>query len=97
MNRSELVEIIAIEHGLSRQIVDAVLSTFCGTVVEAAKRGESVLITGFGTFKVVERKARSGRHPRTGQPMTIEPAILPQFTPSPNFKLTVDGTSRRAR
>jgi DNA-binding protein HU-beta len=55
--------------------VDCILSS----VTKALKKGDDVGLVGFGTFKVVRRKARKGRNPMTGEPITIKAANVPKF------------------
>ena len=55
----------------------------------ALKNKDSVTIIGFGTFKVEERKARKGRNPRTGAPITIKARKVPKFVPGKGLKEAV--------
>jgi DNA-binding protein HU-beta len=57
------------------RVVDAALDEIQGLM----KKGDSIAFTGFGTFLVARRKARRGRHPRSGKPMTIAAARVPRF------------------
>ena len=56
--------------------VDAVL----GAIKKSLKKGESVTLVGFGTFKVAKRSARNGRNPQTGKPIKIAAKNVPKFT-----------------
>lgn len=56
------------------------LDAFLETVTETLAQGDSVQLVGFGTFKTSERKARSGRNPRTGEVVTIPAKRVPSFT-----------------
>lgn len=79
MTKSDLVARIASKTELSNagaaDLLDAVLST----ISEALERGDSVSISGFGTFSVKERAARDGRNPRTGEPITIAATKVASF------------------
>ncbi|POA14635.1 HU family DNA-binding protein, partial [Pseudomonas sp. FW300-N1A1] len=66
MNRIELVEKIATTHNLSKAEAARVLETITSSVVAAVKKGDSVQLVGFGTFKQVARAARSGFNPQAG-------------------------------
>ena len=63
-------------------VVDALIQHIGKTI----KNGEEVRITGFGTFKVANRKARKGRNPQTGAEMTVKAARVPKFTASKTLK-----------
>ena len=79
MNKTELTEAVAAAADLSKasagRTVDAVIETISG----ALKSGDQVAIAGFGTFLVRERGARTGRNPRTGEPMEIKASKVPAF------------------
>lgn len=79
MNKGELIEAVAASAGLSRadagKAVDAVFDSITGALAS----GESVSLLGFGTFSVKERAARTGRNPRTGEPIQIAKANVPGF------------------
>jgi DNA-binding protein HU-beta len=55
-------------------------------LAETLKKGDSVAISGFGSFKVVERKARKGRNPRTGEEIRIPASKAVKFTPGKALK-----------
>jgi DNA-binding protein HU-beta len=55
-------------------------------LAETLKNGDSVAVSGFGGFKVVERKARKGRNPRTGQEIKIPASKTVKFTPGKALK-----------
>ena len=71
MNKSELVDAIAQDTGLSKKDSEAALKSFVENVSNALVKGESVQLIGFGTFSVSERAARSGRNPLSGETITI--------------------------
>ena len=54
------------------------------------KAGEPITLVGFGTFKVVERKARKGRNPQTGEEIDIEASKAPKFTAGKALKEAVN-------
>jgi DNA-binding protein HU-beta len=62
--------------------VDAVLSNVVGSL----KKGDDVTLVGFGTFKVAQRKARTGRNPQTGETINIKATKVPKFVPGKAFK-----------
>ncbi|MEN8130556.1 MAG: HU family DNA-binding protein [Pseudomonadota bacterium] len=79
MNKSELTEVVASSADLSKagasRAVDAVLDAITG----ALKSGEQVSIAGFGIFSTKQRKARTGRNPRTGETIQIKASNVPSF------------------
>ncbi len=89
MNRKQLVDALAAKTGASKKDADAFVSAFQEVVVEALKSGDSVTLTGFGVFKVVERPARQARNPRTGQPIDVPARKVPQFKPGKGLKESV--------
>lgn len=81
MNKQDLIEVIAKEAGIPKATVSKVINSYHKAVQVAMSQGDKVTLPGFGTFQVSERKERSGRNPRTGDPMTIAAAKLPRFKP----------------
>jgi len=90
MNRIELTEVIAKKHDLSKAEAARVLTTVQEAVVGELKRGGSVTLPGFGTFKVAQRAAREGRNPATGASLKIPAGKVPKFSPGSAFKDAVD-------
>jgi DNA-binding protein HU-beta len=90
MNRIELVETIATKHQLSKAEAGRVLDTILEAVVGTVKKGGSVALVGFGTFKQVARAARTGFNPQAGTKIKIAAAKVPKFTPGSAFKAAVD-------
>ena len=72
MNKSELVSLVAGELRTSRLGASRLVDTVFDTIQKELSEGQSVTISGFGTFEVKPRKARVGRDPRTGDPIRIE-------------------------
>lgn len=90
MNKSELVEAIARSAGLSKAGADKALDATLGAIKGALKRGQSVTLVGFGTFKVGKRAARTGRNPRTGAVIKIKAARVPKFSAGKALKDAVN-------
>lgn len=80
MNKTELIERMAEELG-SKKDAQAAVEALLGALAAALDRGESVTLTGFGTFKTAERKARRGRNPRTGEEIDIPACRSVKFVP----------------
>jgi DNA-binding protein HU-beta len=90
MNRIELLETIASKHDVSRAEAGRILATILDAVVNTVKKGDSVSLVGFGTFKQTARAARTGRNPQTGATVKIAAAKLPKFVAGTAFKAAVD-------
>ena len=79
MKKTELVANIAKEAGISATEAGKALAAFIKVTEEALKAGDKVQITGFGSFEVAERPARTGRNPFTGEEMKIAASKAPRF------------------
>lgn len=90
MNRIELVETIAEKHALSKAEAGRVLDTILDAIVGTVKKGGSVSLVGFGSFKQVARAARTGFNPQAGTKIKIAAAKVPKFTAGSAFKAAVD-------
>ena len=88
MNRSELISEVAKVVSTKKAAQDAV-DCLISTITKALKKGEDVALAGFGTFKVVKRKARKGRNPNTGEEIKIKATKAPKFTPGKALKEAV--------
>ncbi len=87
MTKMELIDALASSSGLSRKDVDKLLDTFVSLVTDKLKSGEKVAVTGFGTFSVTERKARTGVNPQNpSQKIQIPAMKVPKFTAGKTFK-----------
>ena len=79
MNKKELVEAVSVVSGLTKidatKSVDAIIIS----ISEALKAGDNIRLVGFGTFSVANRKARTGRNPRTGEDIAIKASKQPKF------------------
>lgn len=92
MNKSELVNTIAQRTDLSAADVNKVINGFVDIVTEAVSTGgDKVAIQGFLTFERVERKARSGRNPRTGESMKIAASHAVKVTAGSKLKAAAKG------
>ena len=89
MNKSELVDAIAADSGLTRADAGRALDSYVGTVNKTLKKGDEVAITGFGKFSVVKRAARVGVNPRTGEKVKIKASKAPKFTAGASLKQSV--------
>ncbi len=67
MNKSDLISAMADKAGITKAQAGEALDGFMGATTDALKKGEKLILVGFGTFSVNQRKARVGRNPRTGE------------------------------
>ena len=86
MNKSELIEAIAQEAGISKAAAQKALDATTNAVTNALKKGDTVTLVGFGTFYVGERAERQGRNPKTGEPLTIAADKKHNFLAFKEFK-----------
>ncbi|WP_227430113.1 HU family DNA-binding protein [Psychrobacter sp. I-STPA6b] len=86
MNKSELVDSIAEKSGLNKTQAAEALNAMMESVGEALESGDTVSLVGFGTFSVKERKARTGRNPKTGEPLPIPASKVPGFKAGKGLK-----------
>ncbi|MFA4995590.1 MAG: HU family DNA-binding protein [Patescibacteria group bacterium] len=89
MNKNDLINEVARKTGLSRREAEAGVQTMLDLIAKEIASGDKVTLTGFGTFDVGKRKARSGVNPRTGDPINIPAAKMPRFKPSRNLRSKV--------
>ncbi len=88
MNKSELISEMA-KNLSSKTEAEAALDSLLGAITQGLKNGDKVTLTGFGTFKVTKRKARTGRNPRTGEAIKIKASKVPQFVAGKALKTAV--------
>jgi len=79
MTKSDLIDRLATKAELSRPRAEELVDFILNDVTEALKRSEKVNISGFGTFTVSNRKARTGRNPKTGEPIQIPASRSAKF------------------
>jgi DNA-binding protein HU-beta len=86
MTRRALVEAVAAHSGADAKQVDSVLRGFTDVVTAVVSKGEPVSISGFAKFSKVERAARTGRNPQTGEAIKIKASKKARITPLKGFK-----------
>jgi DNA-binding protein HU-beta len=90
MNKSDLVSAIADRSGLSKADAARALEATTSAISGALSSGGSVAITGFGSFLVRSRAARSGRNPQTGATIQISASKVPAFKAGKLLKESVN-------
>jgi DNA-binding protein HU-beta len=89
MNKSQLISAVASDSGLSKADSTRAIESLIDTVTRTLKKGDEVSITGFGKFSVVNRAARQGVNPRTGERVKIKASKAPKFSAGATLKQAV--------
>lgn len=89
MTKKDIIEIVAKKSNLTNKAARDSVQTFLNTIRDSLKRGEKVVLTGFGTFSIRTRRERPGRNPKTGARITLAARKAPGFTPGKSFKRAV--------
>ena len=89
MNKSEIVEKIAKDTGLTKSAAAAAVESLIDGITRSLKKGNTVSFVGFGTFKTANRKARTARNPQTGAAIKIPKRRVPRFTAGKALKAAV--------
>jgi DNA-binding protein HU-beta len=79
MTKAELIVSVGREAKISKASAEKAVNAFTNTVMKALKKGDKLALTGFGTFSVAKRKARSGRNPKTGKEIKIPARRVAKF------------------
>ncbi len=79
MNKSELVDALAAQKGISFKKAEEIINTVFDALTTALISGERIEIRGFGSFVVKEYRAYTGRNPKTGESISVKPKKLPFF------------------
>lgn len=90
VNKSDLIDAIAASADISKASAGRALDAAVEAIKAALKNGDTVSLVGFGTFKVSERAARTGRNPRTGEEIKIKSAKIPKFSAGKGLKDAVN-------
>ena len=91
MNKSQLAEAAAERAGLSKGEASKALDAVLDSITSALQSGEKVSLTGFGTFEVRNRAARTARNPQTGAEMQVAASKAPAFKAGKGFKDAING------
>ncbi|MCC6721476.1 MAG: HU family DNA-binding protein [Bacteroidia bacterium] len=79
MNKSDLVSAMASAAGITKAQAQNALNAFCDSTSAALKKGDKLILVGFGTFSVSKRAARTGRNPQTGKEIKIKAKNVVKF------------------
>jgi len=91
MNRSELIAAAAERSGMTQQSVEQAMTALHAVITEALVNGDKVTIPGFVSFEAVERSAREGRNPATGEKMQIPARTAVKISAGQSLKRAVSG------
>lgn len=89
MNKSDLIAKIAGDSGITKAQAQAALNSFTKATTTALKKGDKVILVGFGTFSVSKRSARKGRNPQTGKEINIPAKKVVRFKAGSELSTTV--------
>ncbi|HCD53496.1 MAG TPA: integration host factor subunit beta [Balneolaceae bacterium] len=90
MTKADIVDIISSSVGLTKVETEAVVNGFMETVIDSLKRGDTIELRGFGSFKVVKRAQRVARNPKTNQEVIVPEQYAPVLKVSKDFKESVN-------
>ena len=90
MNKAELINAVAEKAGLSKKDTEAVLNSIIEVISDALAEGDKVQLVGFGAFEVKSRAERTGRNPKTKEPIKIPASKVPVFKPGRALKDAVE-------
>jgi len=86
MNKAELVEEVADQTGLTKKVSREAVDTVISAITDSLTREEKVALVGFGTFQVMQRKARRGVNPQTRGTIQIPAKMIPKFRPGKGLR-----------
>jgi len=90
MNKSELITEVADRSGISKKETEITLNATLEAIADALRQGEKIQLVGFGVFEVKNRAARTGRNPKTKEPINIPASRTPQFKAGKTLKEIVN-------
>jgi len=90
MNKSNLVDVMAADAGISKAAAKKSLESFLENVQGALKKGDRVSLVGFGSWSVTRRAAREGRNPQTGKTIQIPAKNVVKFRPGSDLQKSVN-------
>ena len=94
MNKAQFIASLAPHFNDSKKDATHAVDIIFDTIVRNMAKGEDVMINDFGKFKKVDRKARKGRNPFTGETIQIKASKKPRFLPAKGLKEVINGTRK---
>lgn len=95
MNKSELVNAIAEKSGMTKVAAKEAMNACFAAITESLNKGEKVTLIGFGTFSVVDRKARTAKNPQTGAAVKVPAKKVAKFKPATNLIVAKKGGRKK--
>ncbi|NMB57265.1 HU family DNA-binding protein [Candidatus Beckwithbacteria bacterium] len=89
MTKSDIIEVVAKEANITKKAAREIIDAFLSEVIRNLKKGEKVVVSGFGTFKVTKVKDKKGRNPQTGKDLVIKGHKAVRFLVSKSLKKEV--------
>ena len=86
MNKSELIDAVADAADIPRAVATRAVEAVTDSITAALQRDDTVTLVGFGSFVVAKREARTGRNPKTGEPIELKASRVPKFRPGKALK-----------
>jgi integration host factor subunit beta len=96
MTKADLVDQVATAVQLPKHQTEEVITRFLEAIMAAVQTEQRVDLRGFGSFRLRQRQARTGRNPRTGDPIPIPAKHVPTFTPGKVFQALVHTATAQA-
>ena len=90
MNKTQFISAVQKKAGTDAKTADAVVNAAIAVIEASLKKGEKVQVTGFGTFDVRKRGARTGKNPRTGEAVKIKASKAVNFKAGQTLKAAVN-------
>jgi len=89
IKRTDLANVIHDRFGITASDAYKIVDLFFSEIAESLIRGEAVKVAGLGSFRILEKNARAGRNPKTGEPKIISARRVASFKPSAEFRKKV--------
>lgn len=90
MNKSDLIDAMAADAGITKAAAKKALESFLGNVEKSLKKGNRVSLVGFGSWSVSKRAAREGRNPQTGKTIKIAAKNVVKFKAGSDLQSSVN-------
>ena len=90
MNKSDLIDVMAADAGITKAAAKTALESLTDNVTKSLKKGNKVALVGWGTWSISKRKARTGRNPQTGEAIKIKAKNVVRFKAGSKFGASVN-------
>ncbi len=94
LNKADLVDVVAKEAGTTKKDAETVINIMMETIIKTVAANDKVTLVGFGTFEARQRKARTGRNPKTNEPIQIPAKRVAGFRVGKEFSEAVNKSRR---